>query len=337
MTGSFPILMFCPPNLTDAVMASGLLARLKAEVPKAAFTLAGLPEVLPLFRDLHPEVRLLPVSPDPLGLHWLRAWASVSSVRWGLILDAWGTPLLPWLRAVKRARYTDLIPGFNEVGQLIEHQVVNYARLLKLEADPPSPALSVSEETRAEARALLGGQGPILAVAPGADWSGRQWPAERFAALAAHFLRADGPMAGGRLLILGDELHRDAAQSVRLATLRSQTIDLTARVDPLLAYACLQQARMFVGCDNLWLHLAAAAGIPALGVFGPSDEAISGPWGAQAKIVRGPRTFQDYLAADPGLNQAVGHMMDIRLETVAEAALALFEQTETNGGDFPDL
>src|SRR5439155_23525501 len=99
-------------------------------------------------------------------------------------------------------------------------------------------------------------------------------------------------------------------------------------VDLVIAFACLRQARLFIGNDSGTMHLAAAAGAPTLGLFGPSDERRYAPWGPRARAVRGPRTLEQIRATDPGCTQAMCHMMDLSVDRVYEAALALLAQTE---------
>jgi ADP-heptose:LPS heptosyltransferase len=60
---------------------------------------------------------------------------------------------------------------------------------------------------------------------------------------------------------------------------RNRFIDLAGRVDLLTAFACLKHARLFIGNDSGTMHLAAAAGVPTIGLFGPSDERLYAPWG----------------------------------------------------------
>ena len=59
------------------------------------------------------------------------------------------------------------------------------------------------------------------------------------------------------------------------------------------------------------MHLAAAAGCPTLGLFGPTDEELSAPVGPYARVVRGPRTFEEVRRSDPQLSQPVCHMIDM--------------------------
>jgi hypothetical protein len=75
------------------------------------------------------------------------------------------------------------------------------------------------------------------------------------------------------------------------------------------------------------MHLAAAAGAPTIGLFGPSNEVLYGPWGRNTMVVRGPRSFEQIKAVDPQLNQPVCHMRDLRVDAVVEAARVLFDLT----------
>ena len=79
------------------------------------------------------------------------------------------------------------------------------------------------------------------------------------------------------------------------------------------------------------MHMAAAAGAPTLGLFGPSDDRLYAPWGGHAEALRGGRSFEAYKAVDPDLNQAVNHMRDLPLEWVIPTARALLRRTEAPG------
>ena len=104
------------------------------------------------------------------------------------------------------------------------------------------------------------------------------------------------------------------------------------KTDLLTSYAALRHARLFVGNDSGLMHMAAAAGAPTLGLFGPSDDTLYAPWGPQTRVVRGARTFGQIRQQDPELNQSFCHMMDLSVDTVARAAYDLLAQTETSHG-----
>lgn len=327
----FPILFITSTRIGDAVLSSGLLARLLEEAPHARFTIAAGLLAAPLFRDMPNLDRIIPMVKQSNGMHWLTLWRQARKRRWGLVVDLRGSGLAKLVSAKRRAVRKSPPPGAAP-----EHKVIEAARLLMIEDDPPAPRLFVGSQTQALADRLVPDGPPILAMAPAANWVGKTWPSERFAVIAAELLGSGGPMAGGRLLLLGGEGDRWAAEAVRRVTARGRTIDLVGQTDLLTAYACLAKARLFIGNDSGLMHLAAAAGAPTLGLFGPSDERLYGPWGPKARALRGPRSFEMYKAMDPKLNQAVAHMADLPVEWVSRAARQLLIDTRTEA-DAPRL
>lgn len=334
----FPILFIAPTRIGDAVLTSGLVRRLADEIPNAQFTIVAGPLSAPLFREVPNLQRLIVMQKEKGGGHWFKLWGQVRRRQWGLVLDRRGSGLANFLRAKKRK-------VFRRTPGPAVHKVVESAQLLKGavdEGDPPSPYLYTSPEIEARAREVLGldgpdGAAPLLAVGPAANWVGKTWPEERFAQMVVRLLREDGPFADGKLLILGGPDDWRAAESLRRLFPRERWIDLAGKVDLLTVFAALKHVRMFVGNDSGLMHLAAAAGAPTLGLFGPSDETLYGPWGEHTLAVRGPRSFEQIRQVDPGLNQPICHMRDLSVDAVVEAAHTLFDKTQAPEAAMPTL
>jgi ADP-heptose:LPS heptosyltransferase len=318
---AFPILFITATRIGDAVLSSGLIRMLAEQIPNARFTIVAGPLAAPLFAHVPGLDRVIVMEKGKGKGHWFKLWNQVRHKKWSLIVDLRGSGTALFLRRDKRAIWKKL------PGEPI-HKVVDAARTLKLEGDPPAPHLYITPDVQALADGLLGGEGPILAVGPASNWVGKVWPIERFTQTAAQLLGKDGPMAGGRLLILGGPEDSRMVEELRMASARGRTIDLTGKVDLLTAYACLRRARLFIGNDSGLMHIAAAAGAPTIGLFGPSDERRYAPWGEKAVAVRGPRSFDQFLAIDPDLTQAIRHMSDLPVATVVKAAKALLIRTE---------
>lgn len=313
---AFPILFITATRIGDAVLSSGLIKMLADQIPNARFTIVAGPLAAPLFAHVPGLDRVIVMEKGKGKGHWFKLWSQVRHKKWGLVVDLRGSATALFLRRDKRAIWKKT-PGE------IVHKVIEAARVLKLEGEPPAPYLYITPEVEALADELLGDGGPILAVGPAANWIGKVWPIERFAQTAAQLLDKDGPLAGGRLVILGGPEDTRMVEELRMASARGRTIDLTGKVDLLTAYACLKRASLFIGNDSGLMHIAAAAGCPTVGLFGPSDERRYGPWGDKAVAVRGPRTFQQFMAIDPELSQAIRHMSDLPVPTVVRAAKEL--------------
>ena len=326
---AFPILFITATRIGDAVLSSGLIRMLAEQVPNARFTIVAGPLAAPLFAHVPGLDRVIVMEKGKGKGHWFKLWNQVRHRKWGLVVDLRGSATAYFLRRDKRAIYK------KPVGEPV-HKVIDAARVLQIEGAPPAPHLYITPEVQALADQLLKARpgepdGPILAVGPAANWVGKVWPIERFAQAAAQLLGPDGPLKGGRLLILGGPGDGRMVEELRMAYARGRCIDLTGKVDLLTAYACLKRAKLFIGNDSGLMHIAAAAGTPTVGLFGPSDERRYAPWGDQTVAVRGPRAFEQFLAVDPDLSQAIRHMSDLPVATVVKAAKTLLARVAAEG------
>ena len=101
----------------------------------------------------------------------------------------------------------------------------------------------------------------------------------------------------------------------------ARRIDLVGAVDPATAGACLGRCALYVGNDSGLMHLAAASGIPTLGLFGPSHAYRYAPWGANTAYVR-TRESCDELVGAPGFDHRTTDTLMDGLEVTAAAAAA---------------
>ena len=157
----------------------------------------------------------------------------------------------------------------------------------------PAPLLFTGDEARAAGSLVERLPPRFLAVHPGSGSPAKNWPAPRFAALAAAlaggqpFLAIAGPADGAGTALLG------AVPGARVA----------GELPPRVLGALLQRAGLYVGNDSGVTHLAAAAGARTLALFGPTDPAQWTPVG------RAVRT----------MGAASGAMEDLTLEAVRDA------------------
>jgi ADP-heptose:LPS heptosyltransferase len=170
-------------------------------------------------------------------------------------------------------------------GDAREHRVRQLGRLFGLDP-PPSPRLWTAPRHERAAGELIPAGAPVLAIGPAANWRGKQWRAERFAELAQRLTDRDGPLPAARVAVLTARHEYRQAEPLLSAIPRERRIDLAGRVDLLTAVAVLRRSALFIGNDTGLMHMAAAAGTPTLGLFGPSPSEQYAPWGKCAALVR---------------------------------------------------
>ena len=168
-------------------------------------------------------------------------------------------------------------------GDAREHRVQQLARLFALDP-PPGPRLWLAPQHEERAAALVPPGGPVLAIGPAANWRGKEWRAERFAALAQRLTAPGGPLPQARIAVLAAAHERAQAAPVLAAFAPGRCIDLVGKLHLLIAASVLRRSALFVGNDTGLMHMAAAVGTPTLGLFGPSPSAQYAPWGPRAAI-----------------------------------------------------
>lgn len=280
------ILFVTSSRIGDAILSTGLLDHLLRQFPAARFTVACGPVAAELFRHMPRCERLIRFDKRRYGRHWLGLWWQVAFTRWDLVVDIRASALA-WLVPTRRRAIMRKRSG---------HKTAQLAAILGI-VPPPLPVCWTSAADRAKAAALLPEGGPIVALGPTANWGGKVWPAENFVGLF-RALQA-GPLAGARALILAGPGGQERALAQPVLDALPDAIDLCGMLTLSEAAACLARARLFIGNDSGLMHLAAAAGTPTLGLFGPTSAAEYGPAGARTAVaISGDRTMAGLLVAD---------------------------------------
>ena len=116
-------------------------------------------------------------------------------------------------------------------------------------------------------RAGLDSQSLLAILNPGGNNPAKRWPADRFAAVAAHL-----GAAGLRVLINGSPGEADlAAQITQLSGGRAISLPaLGVTLGSLLGVLATGRARIMVTNDTGPRHIAAAFGVPVVTIFGPT-------------------------------------------------------------------
>ena len=304
------ILFVTATRIGDAVLSTGLLAYLIERHPGARVTIAAGSVAAPLFEAVPGAERIITVSKRPFSAHWLLLWSAVATRRWDIVVDLRGS-VLAWL--VRAGRRHVMAKGDEH-----EHRVRQLARLFDLDP-PPSPRLWLLPRHERAAEALVPPGSPVLAIGPAANWRGKQWRAERFAALAQRLTAPDGPLPGARVAVLAAAHERAQAEPLFAAIPERRVIDLIG-VDLLTAAAALRHTAMFVGNDTGLMHIAAASGTPTLGLFGPSPLAQYAPWGDHCATAQTVATREMLVGGGDFDHRTTDTLMDTLSVEAAEAA-----------------
>ncbi len=192
--------------------------------------------------------------------------------------------------------------------------------------------LPVPAEAHEWARAQWEDDGrAVLMISPCSSHALRNWPAERFAALAGHALRQ-----GWRVVLCGgrSELERRTADAI-VAGVEGPVLDLVGKDTLKQLPALLARASLLATPDSGPMHIANAMGTKVLGLHAATNPARSGPYSDRRYCVdRYDDAARRYLgkpAAELRWGTRIERegVMDL---VTAEDAIAAFERYRS---DFP--
>jgi ADP-heptose:LPS heptosyltransferase len=150
------------------------------------------------------------------------------------------------------------------------------------ESTPANVRLQLDDEERRRAAERLADLGsPIVAMHVNGGRAIKQWPVDRFAAVARW-------LAGERhasLVFTGSQDDRAAIEAVRSALGGTPSLDVSG-VGLVQAAAIVERCDLLVTGDTGPMHLAHAVGCPVVAVFGPSDPRRYAPRGPRDRVVR---------------------------------------------------
>ncbi len=313
------ILFISSTRVGDAVLSTGILDHLIRNHPDALITVACGPAAAPLFDAVPGLERLIVLDKMVFSLHWLGLWTACAGRRWDVLVDLRNAPIAWLLMTKRRHRFVRRQTG--------EHRVRQLATVLDQGSAPPAPVLWLGDDHRRAAGEMIPDGPPVLAIAPTANWRAKIWPAERFAELARRMTAGDGVLPGGRIAVFGGADERPLVMGVLDAIPADQCIDLVGRPDLLTVSACLGRCALYVGNDSGLMHVAAASGVPTLGLFGPSPESVYAPWGPLTAFVRTEKSYAEIFPPAFDHRNSGTLMEGLSVDAAEEAARTLWSRT----------
>ena len=278
------VLIVKPSSLGDVVHALPVLRLLRLARPSARIDWWLAPGLFPLLEEDPDLDHLLPFQKRGLRA-WLTCVHQARSRRYDLVLDLQGlarSGLMTWLTGASRSIGLDLgregARGFYDESvprpARNAHAVQWYlevARRLGIDTRTDFEWLPQVDTRPGEKK-----EAPHIALVPGARWTNKRWPAGHFRALVDLLLKARPDL---RFAVYGDAGDTPLAREIEAA--RPDRIrDRTGSTSLPELVQSLRSATIVVTNDTGPMHIGAALGRPVIGLFGPTDPRLTGPYGA---------------------------------------------------------
>jgi heptosyltransferase-2 len=293
----------------DAVMSLPALRATRDRYPQAHIAVLAKPWVSALYRGERSIDRVIPLEGEPGVRDWASKWRTVRTLRGErfdiaiLLPNSFESAAVVYLSNVpRRVGYardgrslllTDPI-ALPKPGDVPRHERFYYLEMLRRAGlieelpDVPEIRLDGAEEARVRGAALFASRGvtqPVIGVSPGAAYgSAKRWLPERFAEAAL----ALAEQVGGSIAVFGSAAERTLCEEVCSAVRMPNTHNFAGATSLREFIDMTAVCAVYLTNDSGAMHIASALGVPSVTVFGPTDEAATGPSGVAARLLREP-------------------------------------------------
>lgn len=199
-----------------------------------------------------------------------------------------------WQREGARFFSAPILPDPTSIH--VVDQYVDVARFAGAEVEFAEFGLKPKSEDVESISARFDVRAPYVVLNPGAGWASKRWPTERFADLSR---RLDHE--GYRAILIGGkaEVEREVVSKVIKAG--GVVTDLGGQTSIAELIALIAGARGHVGGDTGSTHIAAALGVPAIGLYSITRPSRSCPYGQIERCHHDPRGLE-FIEVEPVLH-----------------------------------
>jgi heptosyltransferase-3 len=181
--------------------------------------------------------------------------------------------------------FTRLLSPLNELNQYAAEHNINILSPLDLSIRDRLPVLFVTHRRREMALSILRQEKipfnrPIVAVHPYSLWNYKEWRTKEFVSLIDYI----SINYNNIVVITGSEKERNRAEEM-IKRCKTTVFNLAGKTSIGTLPAVFEACGLFIGVDTAALHIAAAVGIPTIGIFGPSSPINWAPKGDQHCVV----------------------------------------------------
>lgn len=300
----------------DIIHALPAVASLKASWPESKISWLVSPKWAPLLQGNPATDELILFERG--GFAALRGtWARLRQHRFDLAFDFQG---LLQSALAGRAAHAKTVYGFSSAVARESHAAWFYHRAIdvkgphRVERNLQLIAAAGASVLNAPAWIPPGKEegrlpaGPFVLASPFAGWTGKEWPLEAYEQVA-RLLKREG------LELVLNVPESKATETSRLSNVRVHSSSIPGLID------ATRRATAVLGVDSGPLHLAAALRKRGVALFGPTDPALTGPFGNTFEVLRAPGVDTTYKRH----SQVHWSMQGISVEQVTSALRHVLE------------
>ena len=296
------ILIISSNLIGDSILSSGIIKYFIDQNVNSKLTIVVGPSAAQVYKNFPNLKKIIIINKRKFKLHWFGIWIKCFFSKWDLIVDLRSSFVSHFL--LKKSSF--IFKHSKDSHQI--HQLTDFFKLKNV----AHPIIFNSEAEEKNARNRLLSDKKYIVVSPGGNWFPKIWPVENFNRLLRILFNLNKNLI---IILVGSDY------DVKFRKDLTKNIDNRAIIDLMgenvtQTHSFMKRSNLFIGNDSGLMHLSAAANIPTIGLFGPTNDIIYSPFGEKCSIIRTNETYEDFSRINIDINKS--YMHSIKVEDVVD-------------------
>ena len=274
------ILVISSNLIGDNILSTGVIKYLSSNNPDAKFTFVTGPSARTLFKNFHSLERIIPITKKNYNLHWLQILRSCFGQKWDIIID-FRSSLISYFLNCKKKYIFKKNTITNHIQQLSEYFGFDCSEL----------HIQTNEEEDEIVEKNMSNNFNYFVIFPGGNWKPKIWNIENYNSL---LIKISSTNDNIKFILVGskeeeNKYYRKLTKNIdnkKIINLFGESLTQTA--------AYMKKSKLLIGNDSGLTHLASAAKLRSIVLFGPTNDKVYGPFDNNSFIIRTNQSYDDF-------------------------------------------
>ena len=294
------ILVISSNLIGDTILNTGVIKYFSDKNPEAKFTFVIGPSAQSIFKNFKSVENIITVTKKKYNMHWLDIISNCYGKKWDIIIDFRSSLLSYFLKHKKKFIFKKK-SNINHVQQLSDYFGFDCSQLF-IETNKEEEELVIKD---------LSNDFKYFVIFPGGNWEPKIWSSKNYNSLLVKILSQNSNI---KFILVGSKSEEEVYLNEITKNIDSNKIVNLFGVSLTQTAAYMKKSKLFIGNDSGLSHMASAAKLKSIVLFGPTNDKIYGPFMEHSQVIRTKESY-DYFKSIK-LNKTRSYMDSISVEKI---------------------
>ena len=297
------ILFICSNLIGDTILSTGVIKHFVDKHKNAKHSFVIGPSAAPLLKNYENVERIIIFKKRKFNMHWIEIFKKTYNTKWDIVID-FRSSLLSFFLNTKNKYIFKKQKDLHHIDQLNSSFGFQCLNLF----------IPTSIEEQKKAKNHLNDKYKHVVIFPGGNWKPKLWSVQNYNSVMKSL---EAKYDKIKFILVGSLKEKQKFYNELIKDIKEDLIIDLFGANLTITSAFMKKSDLFVGNDSGLMHLAVANQIKVISLFGPTDDNIYGPYGANNIIIRTKENLDYFKSINIDKNKS--YMNSIKTDIVLRA------------------